>query len=96
MIFDKLRRKKIETVSYDGRKELDSYQMREIELGRRSGVDVRIYSNPEFHPFQMDEIRKGLEAGVDASCYADPSIKWNRMHYIRVALERAQTTEGNT
>ncbi len=60
--------------------EIDEYQkaqQHEIELGKEEGLDVSIYSNPQFNWLQMEQIRVGLKDKLDAAAYADPSYNYD-------------------
>ena len=63
--------------------ELDEWQMEEIRLGLKNGLDVSIYADPKFDVWQMREIRQGLQDGLDVSIYADPKFDDGQMAYIR-------------
>lgn len=67
------------------------YNRNQIEClmeGRKKGVDVSIYENPEFFSLQMNQILQGLLSGVDVSLYAKPEYDWFQMEEIRKGLER--------
>ena len=67
--------------------ELDEWQMEEIRLGLKNGLDVSIYADPEFDVWQMREIRRGLQDGLDVSIYADPKFDVWQMREIRFGLK---------
>lgn len=71
----------------------DWYQAKQIYLGLQAGVDVSIYSNPEFSYTQMREIKDGLINGVDATLYADPKLTVDEMYRIRDRLEDGTSPE---
>lgn len=50
----------------------DEDQKVEIKLGIESGVNVTVYTKPEYNYGQMSEIRQGLEKGLDVSIYSKP------------------------
>lgn len=60
-------------------------QHQEIQLGREEGLDVSLYSNPEFNWLQMEQIRMGIKDKVDVSAYADPSYSFETMKQIRLS-----------
>lgn len=62
-------------------------QKHEIEAGLKSGVNVRLYSNPEFLAIQMYQIRRGLEENLPVECYALPEYDWFQMEEIRKGLK---------
>ena len=41
--------------------EYQKAQNQEIKLGKEQGLDVSLYSNPEFNWLQMEQIRMGLK-----------------------------------
>jgi len=49
-------------------------QIRQLKLGRQSGVDIRIYANPELSYGQMAALRTALESGVNPRSYASPEF----------------------
>lgn len=61
-------------------------QCREIKLGKEDGLDVSLYSNPEFNWLQMEQIRMGLKDNLDASLYANPAYNYETMRQIRLSL----------
>lgn len=60
-------------------------QHQEILLGKEDGLDVSLYSNPEFNYLQMEQIRMGIKDKVDVSCYADPTYSYETMKQIRLS-----------
>lgn len=60
----------------------DKYQLEQIRLGLKSGVDISVYADPQYMAIQMEWIRKGLEDGIDVSPYADPEYDWFQMEEI--------------
>lgn len=61
-------------------------QQEEILLGRKEGLDVSLYSNPELNWLQMEQIRMGMKDKVDVSVYADSSYSYETMKQIRLAF----------
>lgn len=61
-------------------------QHQEILLGKEDGLDVSLYSNPEFNWLQMEQIRTGIKDKVDVSCYADPTYSYETMKQIRLSM----------
>ncbi len=61
-------------------------QHQEILLGKEEGLDVSLYSNPEFNWLQMEQIRMGIKDKVDVSKYADPSYSFETMKQIRLSF----------
>ncbi len=66
----------------------DTFQLRELELGMRAGIDERKYADKKYIFFQMAELRKGLVSGVDISLYSDVFFDWFQMREIRKGLEQ--------
>lgn len=61
-------------------------QQQELFLGKEEGLDVSLYSNPEFNWLQMEQIRMGIKDKVDVSKYADPSYSYETMKQIRLSF----------
>ena len=40
-------------------------QYQEILLGKEEGLDISLYSNPEFNWLQMEQIRMGIKDKID-------------------------------
>lgn len=55
-------------------------------LDKEEGLDVSIYSNPEFNRFQIEQIRMGLKDKIDVSIYADPSYSHETMKQLRLSM----------
>lgn len=72
------------------------WQMNQIRLGLRDGLDVSKYANPKLDSLQMDQIRLGLRDGLDVSIYADPKFNHSKMRKIRQGLReiREEILEG--
>ena len=60
--------------------EYQKAQRQEIKLGKEEGLDVSIYSNPEFNWLQMEQIRMGLK---DKAC-------------VRISISRLMPTSNIT
>ena len=54
-----------------------------IKKGIISGVDVTIYSRPEYNENQMQQILLGLKDNLDVSCYLNPNMNWEEMKKYR-------------
>ena len=50
------------------------------------GLDISVYTNPQFTSEQMEEIRLGLEDGLDVSQYAKSEYSGKQMKEIRLGL----------
>lgn len=64
-------------------------QSQQIRLGKEEGMDVSVYSNPEFDWLQMEQIRMGLKDKIDVSVYANPDYSFDTMRQIRLSLYSA-------
>lgn len=56
-------------------------QIAELTLGKRNGVNIKIYANPALSAKQMSIIRLGLEDGVKANLVAFPQFKEDAMQF---------------
>ena len=52
--------------------EFTTDQLKEIEEGRKAGIDVSVYENPGYLAIQMHEIRLGLLENLPVDIYAHP------------------------
>lgn len=59
-------------------------QLQELNLGKQSGVNIRIYGNKNLSAEQMREIRFALESGLDPRPYADPRFSADCMRAYRI------------
>ena len=59
-------------------------QIKELKLGKKNGVDIRVYGNNKLSAQQMKEIRLALENKVNPRPYADPSFTPDAMHAYRI------------
>ena len=59
-------------------------QIEQLKLGKKNGVDIRVYGDPKLSAEQMREIRKGLENGIDAAVYASPEYPEDVMRALRI------------
>ena len=50
--------------------EFTTDQLKEIEEGRKAGIDVSVYENPGYLAIQMHEIRQGLLENLPVDIYA--------------------------
>ena len=62
--------------------DFSAYQLNEIRVGLRRGVNVSIYADRVYHWGQMQMIRNGLERNLDVSKYADPRVPLNDMIHM--------------
>lgn len=67
--------------------EFDEEQIKIIELGKDSGVDVSIFARPEYDARQMEQIFLGLERNTDISLFADCKFTSAQMYEIRSGIE---------
>lgn len=63
------------------------YQVEEIELGQKAGIQTAIYANKNFLPIQMRQIRLGLMERLPVEYYAKPMFDWFQMEEIREGLK---------
>ena len=68
--------------------EFTTDQLKEIEEGRKAGIDVSVYENPGYLAIQMHEIRLGLLENLPVDIYAHPDFDWFQMEEIRKGMER--------
>lgn len=61
-------------------------QINELRLGKKHGVDIRIYANPRFTPEQMKVIREALQDKLNAKLFADPEYSVDAMKFLRAEL----------
>ncbi len=62
-------------------------QIKQLMLGRKNGVNIKVYANNELTPEQMAVIRETLEDGNDASAFADPAYDISVMKLLRAHLK---------
>jgi uncharacterized protein (DUF342 family) len=72
--------------------EFSADQLREIEEGIDSGLDVAIYAKKEYMAIQMRQIRLGLMQGLPVEKYANTDYDWFQMEEIRKGLEAGVDT----
>lgn len=56
-------------------------QIAELTLGKRNGVNIKVYANQALSAKQMSIIRSGLEDGVKANLLAFPQFKEDAMQF---------------
>lgn len=61
----------------------NEYQRKQIMKGIGSGVDVRLYGNPELSEDQMELLREGLELGFPIQCYNSAQFSLGQMYEIQ-------------
>ena len=61
-------------------------QLEQIELGLDLGIDVSLYSNPQFDSLQMEQIRFGGIQDLDVSKYNSTEFNYAQMEEIRLGL----------
>ncbi|MEM4385784.1 MAG: hypothetical protein QXD03_04480 [Candidatus Anstonellales archaeon] len=62
-------------------------QLEQLKLGKKNGVDIKVYANPKFTPEQMKFIRECLEEGINAKLFADPAYSIEVMMFLRGELK---------
>ena len=65
---------------------MNDLQMKEIELGKKLGLDISVYAKPEFNNLQMATIRTGLQKGLDVTEYANPAFDSEQMYLIMYGM----------
>lgn len=60
----------------------NSAQLKQLDMGEKSKIDISVYENPDFNAEQMSIIRQGLIKGLDVSIYAKVEYTWQQMFYI--------------
>lgn len=68
-------------------REFTEDQLREIDEGRKAGINVVLYARPELLAIQMHEIRLALEAQLPIGKYANVDYDWFQLREIRLGLE---------
>lgn len=61
-------------------------QLKELQLGKEHGVNIKVYSNPRFTPEQMRILREALEEGLPAKIIANPDYDSLAMRYLRADM----------
>lgn len=62
-------------------------QLREINEGRKAGLDVSIYAKEEYTVMHMEQIRLGMMDGLPVERYANPEFDWFQMQEIRIGMK---------
>lgn len=75
--------------------EFTTDQLKEIEEGRKAGIDVSVYENPGYLAIQMQEIRLGLEENLPVKQYTCFMYTAKTMHEKRLELLEKQKKAGN-
>lgn len=57
-------------------------QIKQLQLGKKNNVNIKIYANPKLSAEQMEVIRKALESGLHGEWIADPAYKVEVMKYL--------------
>ncbi len=65
---------------------LDEFQKEELELVRKSNVDLSKYADGTYDSMQMSELRLGLIDKVDVELYNNSKYDWQQMREIRKGL----------
>lgn len=74
----------------------DKFQMRQLELGDKAGMDMDDIADPEFTWRQMEILRKAKEQGIDISMIADPNIPVHQMEMqVKKLAEMSGVYEQN-
>lgn len=62
-------------------------QIEQLKLGKKNGVNIKIYGNNKLSADQMRVIREALEEGIDAKLFADPEFSVGAMRMLRADLK---------
>lgn len=62
-------------------------QIEELKIGKKDGVDIRIYANPALSAEQMKVLRKGLTKGLNIRKIAFPEYSVDAMKFYSMELE---------
>lgn len=62
-------------------------QLEQLRLGKKAGIDINVYSNPELSHGKMREIRRGLVDRVDAGIFASPKFSIGAMRLLRTDMK---------
>ena len=62
-------------------------QIKQLKLGKKNGVDIRVYANKDLSAKQMEVLRKGLERGVNVRPLAHPEFNADIMEYYVTDLK---------
>ena len=74
----------------------DNFQMRQLELGDKAGMDMDDIADPQLTWRQMEVLRKAKEQGIDISMIADPDIPVQQMEMqVRKLAEMSGIYERN-
>ena len=74
-------------IETDWFEQFDLMQQKQIEEGLRRGLQVELYTNPQFTSKQMQEIRRALEQGVDVSSILNVRISARKMKILADAMK---------
>lgn len=62
-------------------------QIRELMIGKKNGVNIKIYGNNKLSADQMRVIREALEEGLNAKLFADPDYSVDAMRILRADMK---------
>lgn len=62
-------------------------QIAELKLGKKNGIDIKIYGNNKLSAHQMKVIREGLEEGLNTKLFADPEYSVDAMRLLRADMK---------
>lgn len=54
-------------------------QIKQLALGKKNGVDIRVYANPKLSAEQMQALRRGMEKGLNVKPFAFPEYPAENM-----------------
>lgn len=59
-------------------------QIKQLQLGKKSGVDIKVYANPALSAEQMEVLRRALEENLNPRPYAHPDFSADAMKAYRI------------
>lgn len=62
-------------------------QIEQLKLGKKNGVNIKIYGDNKLEAEQMKVIREALEEKLNARLFADPRYSVDIMRYLRAELK---------
>lgn len=61
----------------------DDDQIRELTLGKKNGVDIKVYANRDLSADKMRVIREALQEGLNGKLLADPRYTLDKMELLK-------------
>lgn len=63
-------------------------QLKELRIGKKEGLPIRIYANPKLQAKQMAKLRMALEKRINPQRFASPQYSPEKMQFFTVQLLR--------